>query len=356
MNLKTPLYSLHQNANARIVDFAGWEMPVQYDSITAEHQAVREFVGVFDVCHMGRFHLAGDGAAQGLSRLVVSRIADMQSGDVRYSLVCNPEGGTKDDILIACLDADEFLVIVNASNRDKLLPWFRDHLRGRDMLTDRTLETGLIAVQGPKAESIVNQLVKTDLSTLGYYKIRPLGNDVFISRTGYTGEDGFEIMTPNDQTVEIWKKACSLGAKPCGLGSRDILRLEMGYPLYGHELSETTTPLEAGLKWTVHFDKTDFIGKEALQSELELGSKWRRVGFQLTAPGIPREHCLIYDGDRQIGESTSGGFSPLLKKGIGMASIDNQWQPSANLFVEIRGKKIPIEIKKPPFVPKRVKK
>lgn len=355
MNLKTPLFPLHQESNARIVDFAGWEMPVQYNSITTEHQYVRETVGIFDVCHMGRFYLIGTGATQGLDRLVASRVTDLEPGVVRYTVVCNPAGGIKDDILITCLKPDGFLVVVNASNREKLLPWFKEHLRGKDLLADRTFETGMIAIQGPDSEPLVRQLLNADFSTLGYYQGIDLGDGLFVSRTGYTGENGFEIIAANDRIQEFWKKACALGAKPCGLGARDTLRLEMGFSLYGHELSEETSPLEAGLKRVVHLDKSDFIGKEALNKEAEMGSKRRRIGFQLIDRGVPREHCAVYDDDRLIGQSTSGGFSPTLQKGIGLALVDNSWRQSGTLSLEIRGKKIPIEVKKLPFVTKRVK-
>ncbi len=354
MTQHTPLFQEHQSLHARMVEYAGWAMPVQYESIPKEHHSVRESAGIFDVSHMGRFFLSGPGASQGFSRLIASRIEDMVPGQVRYTVVCNPEGGIKDDILVTYLKPDVFFVVVNASNREKLLSWFRDNLRGKDIIHDRTCETGMIAIQGPESEKISRDIFSMELSQLDYYHAREIEEGIIFSRTGYTGENGFEVIAPNDRIVAFWKRACELGASPCGLGARDILRLEMGYPLYGHELSETISPLEAGLKRVVHFDKNDFIGKKALQSELERGVKRRRIGFQLTERGIPREHCRLFDGEIEIGESTSGGYSPLLKLGIGLALVKNDWQPGGALTIEIRGKKTPIEIKKPPFVPKRV--
>ncbi len=351
MVCKTPLHNEHITLNARMVDYAGWEMPVQYESITAEYKAVRESSGIFDVSHMGRFFLSGAGAAHGLSRLVPSHISDLKPGAVRYSVVCNLDGGVKDDILITCLEEDSFLVVVNASNRDKLKLWFMEHLRGKDVLVDRTQETAMIALQGPESTPIVSELFNTDLSDLKYFKALELSGGVYVSRTGYTGENGFEITTPFGKINSLWNRAVECGATPCGLGSRDILRLEMGYPLYGHELDENISPLEAGLKWVVNLDKDDFIGKKALQEEFETGSVRRRIGYQLTSRGIPREGCLLFDGDKEIGKTTSGGFSPQLQQGIGMALVEKNWKQSGALSVEIRGKKVPAKVKKPPFVP-----
>ncbi len=353
MVCKTPLNDEHIALNARMVDYAGWKMPVQYESITTEYKAVRESSGIFDVSHMGRFFLSGPGAAHGLSRLVASRVSDLKPGAVRYSVVCNVDGGIKDDVLITCLEKDSFLVVVNASNREKLIRWFMEHLRGKDILVDRTLETAMIAVQGPKSTPIVSELFHTDLSGLKYFKALELSGGVYISRTGYTGENGFEITTPIGKIKSIWNKAVECGATPCGLGSRDILRLEMGFPLYGHELAEDVSPLEAGLKWVVNIDDDDFIGKKALQEELDAGSARRRIGYQLTGRGIPREECLLFDGDQEIGKTTSGGFSPQLKKGIGLALVEKNWKKSGELSIDIRGKRVPAEIKKPPFVPNR---
>lgn len=355
MNRRTPIFDQHEKLHARIVDFAGWDMPVQYESITAEHKAVRESIGMFDVGHMGRFYVSGPDAASGLSRLISSRLDDLAPGQVRYSVVCNPEGGIKDDVLVVCLKSDEFLIVVNASNRDKLLPWFQENLSGGVKFSDRTEETGMIAIQGPESFPVLQTLLNIDFSQVGYYEALELDHGVLVSRTGYTGELGCEIIANKEQIGEFWGKACRLGAAPCGLGARDILRLEMGFPLYGHELSEDISPLEAGLKWIVHFGKEDFIGKQALLEEKEKGAKRKRIAFQLIDRGIPREHGRIFDGDRLVGQSTSGGYSPILKKGIGLALVEADWKPQGALSIEIRGKKVSIETCKLPFVPNRTK-
>lgn len=355
MTHQTALLSQHEAEGGKIVDFAGWRMPLQYESITREHQAVREEAGVFDVGHMGRFFLDGPAAAEGVSRLVVSRIDDMNHGQTRYTLVCNEQGCALDDILVNRLADDQFLLVVNASNREKLASWFNRHLPDAVLFQDKTLDTGMIAVQGPKAEAITSQVLDISLSALGYYNILMLDGGVYVSRTGYTGEDGFEIIAPNDQMEALWKAVRAAGASPAGLGARDSLRLEMGFPLYGHELSEEITPLEAVLKRVVHLDKSDFIGKEALEAQLENGVPRKRIGFVLTAAGVPRQGYQLYDGDSPIGEVTSGGYSTVLKKGIGLALVAADHVKPENLSVDIRGKKIPAEKTKPPFVEKRVK-
>ncbi len=356
MSYQTALFNQHKEDGARIVDFAGWDMPLQYESITAEHAAVRESVGIFDVSHMGRFFIQGEHATDSLNKLVASRIDNLAPGRVRYTVVTNPEGGCKDDVLVTCLGHDHFMVVVNASNREKLLPWFKKHLGPNVGLNDKTFETGMIAIQGPESLRVTSSVLKMELDTIDYYHAQQLGDDFFVSRTGYTGEDGFEIIAPNDAIVAIWQQARNQGAKPTGLGCRDSLRLEMGYPLYGHELNENTSPLEAGLSWVVHLNKDDFIGKSSLEQQKNEGIPRRRIGFVLEGKGIPRQGYTLTDGSQSIGEVTSGGYSTSLKKGIGLGLVQPGYQKAENVFVEIRGKHIPATVKKPPFVPARVKK
>ncbi len=355
MSRRTPLYDQHQAVKARIVDFAGWEMPIQYHSITVEHQAVRESAGIFDVSHMGRFFISGNDAAAELEKITVARVADLDLGRVRYSPLCNADGGTKDDVMVACLERDSFLVVVNASNREKLLPWFQQHLPPGVQFVDRTLETAMITIQGPESSRIVQSLPGIDPGELTYFHCRKLAEDEWISRTGYTGENGFEIIALPDRIVSLWERLLEMGVQPVGLGARDTLRLEMGYPLYGHELAENISPLEAGLQWAVHFDGHDFIGKDALLHQKESGIPRRRMGFRLKERGIPRQGCKVFDGDESVGEVTSGGFSPMLKQGFGLALVRTGHQKSENVFIDIRGKRIPAERVKPPFIPKRVK-
>ena len=353
MSLQTPLFEIHQQLKAQIVDFAGWSMPVQYASLTEEHKSVRDAAGIFDVCHMGRFSVWGPDSAAFLEQMVVSRITDLEPGQIRYTVVCNPEGGCKDDILVCRMGSNRYFLVVNASNREKIWNWFTSNKKGNCELRDDTNSTGMIAIQGPDAERITNQLFAADITSLPYYHIRIVDSAVLASRTGYTGEDGFEIAMPLDRTAELWNKAVALGAKPCGLGARDILRLEMGFSLYGHELNEEISPIQAGLGWLVHLNKPNFIGREILKKEKEGGPVLQRIAFTMTEKGIPRQGFNLYDEDTLIGEVTSGTFSPLLKQGIGLGIVSHI--PSS-LFVDIRGKKGKAELAKLPFVPKRVKK
>lgn len=356
MGSQTALYSVHKDEGAKLVDFAGWDMPLQYTSIIAEHKAVRTTAGLFDVGHMGRLFLRGAGAAETIHQWVVSRITDMKVGQVRYTVVCNERGAALDDILVTRLASDRFLLVVNASNREKLLPWFRTTLPGNVELDDQTTQTGMLAVQGPEALRICSAVLEHDVSALGYYTAIELPGEVIVSRTGYTGEDGYEIIAPNDRMAALWSRAREEGAVATGLGCRDSLRLEMGFPLYGHELSESITPLEAGLKRVVHFDKDSFIGKEALERQRDDGIPRKRIGFVLNGPGVPRQGCPVLLEDQVVGESTSGGFSHVLGKGIGLALIDRNADDSGSLKVEIRGRAVDAEKTRPPFVEKRVKK
>lgn len=354
MGQKTVLYEIHQAENGRIVDFAGWEMPLQYESITAEHKAVRAACGIFDVSHMGRFFLNGPGAGPTLDRLVISRLMDMTPGQTRYTAVCNPRGGTKDDVLVTYLEPESYLVVVNASNREKLWKWFNEHLLPETEIQDRTFETGMVAIQGPESARIVGMIFRHSVDDIGYYKTRSMGSGVFLSRTGYTGEDGFEIIADGKRIRDYWRQARNNGAVAVGLGARDSLRLEMGYALYGHELTEEISPLEAGLQWVTHLDKGDFIGRDALLAQKEAGLERRRVGLIVNGAGIPRQGCVLFQGDQPVGEVTSGGFSPILSKGIALGFVKSD--STLDLFsVEIRGKQIPVEKKNPPFVPKKVK-
>ncbi len=355
MALKTPLYEIHQSEGAKLVDFAGWDMPLHYESITAEHKIVRESAAIFDVSHMGRFFLSGAGALRDINRLVVSNIAGIQDGQTKYTVVCNPEGGAKDDVLVTRLAQDRYLTVVNASNREKLLQWFQEHLSPDTQFEDKTFDVAMIAIQGPESQVVVNSVLGANIDDIEYYTAREMGSDLIVSRTGYTGENGYEIIDRNIKVVEYWKKARENGAKPAGLGCRDSLRLEMGFALYGHELDEETTPLEAGLKWLTHLDKDDFIGKDALKKQQEEGVKRRKIGFVVDGKGIPREGYKLFDGEQEVGTVSSGGFSTTLSQGIGLGFVQSGHTKTDSLFVEIRGKKVPATITKPPFVRKRVK-
>jgi len=364
---KTPLYDWHAAHHCRMVDFAGWSMPVQYESIVAEHQAVRSGVGLFDVSHMGRLKFTGPAALEFLDGLLTRRVADLAEGQVRYSLMTSESGGILDDVLIYRL-ADEAgrdycLLVVNASNRRKIWDWVSAHLAGHDVhATDLTIETCLIAVQGPTAARALQPLTDLDLAALKYYHAAPTavgGRPAIVSRTGYTGEDGFEVMAAADAAVEIWEAILESGrgdgAVPAGLGARDTLRLEAAMPLYGHELSETIDPLTAGLAFAVNLEGRKFPGRDALARIKQRPLERRRVGLELAGRRVPREHYAIRRANEpisseSIGEVTSGTFSPTLGRPIAMGYVRaDSAEPGTDLMVDIRGQWEPARIVKLPF-------
>jgi aminomethyltransferase len=361
--LKTPLCDWHSAHGGRMVDFAGWSMPVQYGSIVEEHQATRQKATLFDVSHMGRLRLDGPCAAAFLDRLLTRKVAGMGPGKIRYSLVCNESGGILDDVLVYHLDehggGPYHLLVVNASNREKILGWLRSHLKSSDevTLTDRTFETAMIAVQGPAALRIAEPLVGTDLGGLGYYtgcETTIAGRSAIASRTGYTGEDGCELIVPADAAVEVWEKILAhgqaAGAMAAGLGARDTLRLEAAMPLYGHELSESINPLQAGLGFAVNLEGREFIGRAALVAAKANKEQPVRVGIELAGRRAPREHYAVLADGQPVGEVTSGTFSPTLQKPIGMAYVRPEFSaPGTELAVDIRGAAENARVVKLPF-------
>ena len=364
---RTPLYDWHAAHHGRIVDFAGWSMPVQYSSIVDEHQAVRTSAGLFDVSHMGRLVFEGRRAGEFLDRLLTRRVLGLAPGKIRYSLVTNERGGILDDVLVYhLLDAQRgpfYVLVVNASNRAKIVDWLTRH--GGDApdvgMSDRTLSTAMIAVQGPQALSMLQPLVAHDLNSLGYYAGATTKVDEFdalVSRTGYTGEDGCELTVPASAAVEIWEHLVARGAKPAGLGSRDTLRLEAGMPLYGHELSEALTPLHADLAYAVNFDGREFVGRDALLQVAASPLARRRVGLSLEGKRVPRETYGVFaaGGGGSIGEVTSGTFSPTFSKPIAMAYVDAAHaEVGTQVEVDIRGQRVAAVVTKLPFYsrPKR---
>ncbi|HEV7278788.1 MAG TPA: glycine cleavage system aminomethyltransferase GcvT [Pirellulaceae bacterium] len=349
--LETPLHAWHAQRGGRMVDFAGWSMPVQYSSIIEEHHAVRRAAGLFDVSHMGRFDFVGSDAREALEGLLTRRVADMTPGQVRYSLVTDETGGTLDDILVSCVSDDEFALVVNASNREKLWKWFAERTAGDSLeRIDRTLETAMIAVQGPKVAALTQSAFGFALDSLKRYTFRVAdwnGHRVIVSRTGYTGEDGFEAILPSEIAVELWNALLEsdAGAKACGLGARDTLRLEAGMPLYGHELDETITPIEAGLKFAVTLGGRKFPGAGVLGKQLAEGTSRVRVGAVLAGKRAARQHypvlsCPPPAGDGQpIGETTSGTYSPTLERSIAMAYVPPRFAAAGTpLEFDLRGK------------------
>ena len=359
MDKKTPLYETHVRQGAKMVEFGGWLMPVQYSGILAEHRAVREQAGLFDVSHMGEVMITGPEATAYLQRLVtndVTRIADNQA---QYTAMCYPDGGTVDDLLIYRYGPEEYLLVINAANIDKDYAWMQEHTAGFAVQTENiSAETAEIALQGPLARTILEPLASVSLAELGYYRFLPevsvAGKPVMLSRTGYTGEDGFEIYCRPEDAADIWESLMTAGQPygllAAGLGCRDTLRLEACLPLYGHELSETISPLEGGIGKFVSFDKGDFIGRAALLAQKEQGLKRKVAGIVLTERGIARAGYPVLSEDRNIGTVTSGSFAPTLEQNVGLALLEAGFAAvGQKLAVEIRGKQVAAEVVTRPF-------
>lgn len=350
---KTPLYDRHCALGAKIVDFFGWEMPIYYESIVAEHKRVRASAGLFDVSHMGEFVLTGAGALASLERITTNSVAALGVGGVQYSVMCLEDGGVIDDLLVYRLP-DRYMVVVNAANKDKDLAWMLSNKSRDAVLEDVSSGTALVAVQGPDAEAVMNAVTGEDLSSLGYYRsrsVRVAGREMLVSRTGYTGEDGFEIYCAPQEAGAVWDALESAGSvfgiAPIGLGARDTLRLEMAYCLYGQDIDDTRTPVEAGLMWITKLDKGDFIGRESILARRMRGAKEELVAFELLERGIPRQGHRIFSGQEHVGVVTSGTFSPSLEKGIGMGYV--RAACAGELSVEVRGRRLAARLVKPPF-------
>jgi aminomethyltransferase len=341
MGQRTALYDWHVAHGARMVDFAGFDMPVQYTTIIDEHSTVRNAVGLFDISHMGRLSFGGPDALVLIQKIYTNNAATMKDGQARYGLVCNDQGGIRDDVLVYRWP-DGWAMVVNASNRAKIVHWI-DESKGRlnFQMQDQTPTTTMIAVQGPKAIGMIAGLTDADAGKLPYYYATPtrcMGQQCVLSRTGYTGEDGVEIMLGNAFGVQLWEELVKRGGKPCGLGARDTLRLEAGMPLYGHELSEEIDPFQAGLGWAVKMDKGDFRGKEALTRRQNDPSLRRRVGLELKGKRIAREGAVIKADGKSVGVVCSGTHSPTFGKPIAMGYVDPAYQKvGTDLIVDIRG-------------------
>jgi aminomethyltransferase len=354
-NLRTPLYDWHVAHKARMVPFGGWDMPVQYAGVIAEHKAVRTGAGLFDVSHMGRLSFAGPGAMDLIQKVWTNNAATMKDFQVRYGLVCNESGGTLDDVLVYRWPYG-WAMVVNASNRDKIVGWLNQHRGTLDVqIQDQTLDTAMLAVQGPKALALCAGVFEADAAQLKYYFAQPTrykGKGCVVSRTGYTGEDGLEIMVAKDQAVELADELTGRGAVPCGLGARDTLRLEAGMPLYGHELNETINPIQAGLGWAVKVDKGEFVGREALACAVEdAGKVPERVGLELEGKRAAREGCQILVGQNApMGIVTSGSYAPWLDRSIAMGYVAAKVAAAGTgLLVDIRGSLTPARVVPLPF-------
>lgn len=357
--LHTPLYELAKSQKARFTAFSGWSMPVQFSGLKLEHQAVRSEAGMFDISHMGKFSFMGDRLIDTWQRLVPSDLSRLQPGQAMYSVLLNPQGGIIDDIIFYYQGTNrtrqQAIVIVNAGTTAKDKAWILSHLKDSSVeMSDLSQSRGLIALQGPQAAQILQGMTTKDLSSLQAFEhcqVTINGSSAFIARTGYTGEDGFEIMLEPTATQQLWTSLEQAGVTPCGLGARDTLRLEAAMSLYGQEIDDTTSPLEAGLSWIVHLkDKGDFIGRSVLEQQKAEGVKRRLVGLEMSGRYIARHgYPVIADGET-VGEVTSGTLAPTVGKAIALAYVPKALsKPGQVLEVEIRGKTYPATVVKKPF-------
>lgn len=355
---RTEIYDKHVKLGAKIVPFAGYEMPVQYAGVKEEHLAVRSGVGIFDVSHMGEFYVKGDKAVELLQKVTTNDVTKLEPGKIQYTCLPNGKGGIVDDLLVYCISETEYLLVVNASNIEKDWNWISSHNTMGAILENDSDNISLFAIQGPKTTDALQELTDVNLSEMKYYTFQ-YGTfagveNVLISATGYTGSGGFEIYMPNKDANKIWdaimKAGEKLDIKPIGLAARDTLRLEMGFCLYGNDIDETTSPIEAGMGWITKFTK-DFIDKDTLLAQKENGTERTLVGFNLLDRGIPRKGYRILNADgEEIGEVTSGTQSPSLDRPIGMGYVKMAYKaPGTEIFMEVRNKTLKAEVVRTPF-------
>ena len=366
-NLKaTPLLDLHKELGAKLAPFAGWTMPIQFAGVLNEHTCVRERVGLFDVSHMGEIEIEGKEAKEFLQFLLTNNVERMFDGSIIYSLMCYETGGVVDDLLVYRFSENHYFLCVNASNSDKDYDWIEEHSSSFNVNVKNTSrKTSQLALQGPDAKNVLQSLCDISLNDLSYYNFKKgIVDDVesIVSRTGYTGEDGFELYLPPEKVSGVFRSLIEqgrqYGIQPIGLGARDTLRIEMGYPLYGNEIDKNPTPLDAGLGWVIKFDKGEFLGRGALLKQKEEGSPRRKlVGLKLITRGVPRSHYQVIKNDKFVGEVSSGTFSPTLNTGIGLCYVSKEYSDAGNnLDVKIRDQLAAAEVIKLPFVPSRVEK
>jgi aminomethyltransferase len=361
---RTPLRDVHVKAGAKMVPFGGWDMPVQYTGIIDEHRAVRRAVGLFDISHMGEFEVRGPDALASVQGLCTNDASTLAVGQVQYSILCYPDGGIVDDLTIYRLADDHFMLVVNASNIDKDWAWVTSHSVGRAVWKNLSDATALLAVQGPKAEALVGRLADRDVTPIGYYHFahgKVAGVPAIISRTGYTGEDGFELYADAGSAERLWSALTEAGRadglQPIGLGARDTLRLEMKYALYGNDIDQTTNPLEAGLGWVVKPAKGEFLGRDAIEALRTRGVSRKLIGFEMVERAVPRHGYRLLAGGAPVGVVTSGSFGPSVERSIGMGYAPSaQSTVGGELAVEIRGATHPARVVKTPFHPSHTKK
>lgn len=356
---RTALYEVYAKHGGKTIDFGGWDLPVQFSSIKEEHEAVRTKAGLFDVSHMGEVLVKGSDALAYLQKLVTNDVSKLKIGQAQYTVMCNEDGGTVDDLLIYKRADTDYLLVVNASNLEKDVEWMQRHVVGDVTVEDLSDQYALLALQGPAAQSILQKLTDEQLDEISFFRFKEnvniQGHSILVSRTGYTGEDGFELYGSPEAIVELWPILLDAGKEegllPAGLGARDTLRFEAGLPLYGQELSETISPLEAGLGFVVKLNKeVDFIGKSALTAQKENGIPRKLVGLEMIDKGIPRTGYKVFIDDQEIGEVTTGTQSPTLKKNIGFTLINREHAEIGNVVeVEVRKKRLKATIISTPF-------
>ena len=356
--LRTPLFSRHQELGAKCADFGGWEMPIEYSGAVAEHAAVRSRVGIFDVSHMGKLRVTGPGAIAALNTIVASDLAKIGNGQAQYSMLCNAQGGVVDDFIIYRFTEDNVFIIPNATNATEVCESLRQLLPEGITIENLHNEYGIIAIQGPLSMNVLGRMeLPFDCDYMNWMQTDVDGETVIICRTGYTGEIGFELVAPVGVLQQLWDRAIVAAAAvdgiPAGLGARDILRTEMGYPLHGQDISPSITPLEAKISWAVGWDKPEFMGRAILQSSRAQGAVRKRVALKAIGRGIPRAHMDVHSNQElngKIGEITSGTFSPTLKEGIALALVDSEHANDESMFIDVRGKALECASVALPFI------
>lgn len=356
---RTPLYDLAKDSGAKIVDFHGWQMPLQFSKIQEEHEAVRNKAGLFDVSHMGEVAVNGEDALSFMQYIMTNDVSKVKTGSAQYTAMCYENGGTVDDLIFYKRAENDFLLVLNASNIDGDYEWITSHVKGNVNIENISDRVALLAIQGPKAEGILQSLTETNLGTIKFFKFREdvdiQGARALVSRTGYTGEDGFEMYCKAEDAALLWKNimkaGTSEGLQPCGLGARDTLRFEANLPLYGQELSPQITPIEAGIGFAVKVKKdADFIGKTVLKKQKQEGVSRKVVGLEMMEKGIPRPEYEVFVGDEKIGEVTTGTQSPTLKKNVGLALLNREYtELGTQVDVQVRKKRLRAQVVKTPF-------
>lgn len=363
---KTALFNSHEKHGGKIIDFSGWALPVQYEGLTAEHEAVRNFAGLFDVSHMGEVEVIGSEAFNFVQNLVTNDISVLEDNQVIYTFMCYPHGGVVDDLLVYKFTNNHFFLVINASNIEKDFKWMEENLGSYDAeISNISEDLSEMAIQGPNAQKILQKLTELDLTEIGFFyckrDVKVAGVNCLVSRTGYTGEDGFEIYLDHEDAETVWDRLMEAGEeyglKPAGLGARDTLRFEATLPLYGNELSESITPLEAGLGFFVKLDKANFIGKEALVKQKEEGLKRKIVGFEMIDKGIPRHGYEVMADGKKIGFVTTGYSAPTVKKNIGLAMVDIEYSKlDTPIEIKVRKRVLKAKVISKRFYSKKYKK